>query len=52
MIANGKFNRLTVWQNREVTDVHINEIINNPKRVNPRGPLIKIAKGLGIYVGN
>ena len=52
MIAKNKFNRITVWQNRGVTDVSIDEIINNPKKVNSNGPLIRTAKGLGIYVGN
>ena len=52
MIAKNKFNRITVWQNRGVTDVSIDEIINNPKKVNSNGLLIRAAKGLGIYVGN
>jgi len=51
MIANNKFNRIAVWQNRSVTDVHINQIINKSKTVNPSDPLIKIARGLGIYLG-
>ena len=52
MIANRRFNRITVWQNREVSDVNINEIINKPKKVYSNSPLIKTARGLGIYVGN
>ncbi len=51
MIANNKFNRIAVWQNRSVTDVNINQIINKSKTVNPKDPLIKIARGLGIYLG-
>ena len=51
MIANNKFNRIAVWQNRSVTDVHLNEVINKSKTVDPRGHLVKIARGLGIYLG-
>ena len=52
MIAKKRFNRIAVWQNRGVTDININEIINRSKKVNPNGHLIRTAKGLGIYVGN
>ena len=52
MIAKKKFNRIVVWQNREVKDVSLNEVINKSKKVNPNGPLVKTAKSLGIYIGN
>tara|TARA_B100001123_G_scaffold222590_1_gene250688 strand:- start:1613 stop:2692 length:1080 start_codon:yes stop_codon:yes gene_type:complete len=52
MIAKKRFNRITVWQNREVTDIDINQIINSSKKVNPNGQLVKTARGLGIYLGS
>ena len=52
MIANNQFNRITVWQNREVKDVSLNDVINKSKVVDPEGPLVKTARGLGVYLGN
>jgi len=52
MIAKRRFNRITVWQNRGVTDISLDKIINKSKKVNPNGALVKTARGLGIYLGN
>ena len=52
MIAERKFNRITVWQNRGVTDVSIEDVINSSRKVNPNGPLVTTARGLGIYMGD
>ncbi|MBI29288.1 MAG: Pyrophosphate--fructose 6-phosphate 1-phosphotransferase [Alphaproteobacteria bacterium MarineAlpha5_Bin11] len=52
MIANNKFNRIAVWQNRGVTDVSLHEIINKSRKVNPNGRLVRTARGLGIYLGD
>ena len=51
LIAQNKFNRVVVWQNREVTDISIKQIAGKSKTINTTDPLIKVAKGLGIYVG-
>ena len=52
MIAKRKFNRITVWQNRGVTDVSIEDVISRSRKVNPNGPLVTTARGLGIYMGD
>ena len=51
LIAQERFNRIVVWQKRGVTDVNLNEIAGKSKTINKNDPLIKVAKGLGIYVG-
>ena len=51
LIAQEKFNRVVVWQNRGVTDVDLESIAGKSKTVRDNDPLIKVAEGLGIYVG-
>jgi len=51
LIAKEKFNRIVVWQNRGVTDIDLNSIAGYSKTVAYDDPLIKVAQGLGIYVG-
>ena len=51
LIAQEKFNRIVVWQKRGVTEVSLDEIAGKSKTINRNDPLIKVAKGLGIYVG-
>ena len=51
LIAKEKFNRVVVWQNRGVTDIKLDSIAGQSKTVKKDDPLIKVAKGLGIYVG-
>ena len=52
LIAKKKFNRIVVWQNRGVTDIDLDSIAGKSKTVLINDPLIKVAEGLGIYVGN
>tara|TARA_Y100000741_G_scaffold284185_1_gene223921 strand:+ start:612 stop:1694 length:1083 start_codon:yes stop_codon:yes gene_type:complete len=51
LIAQQKFDRVVVWQNRSVTDVSIDSVAGKSKTINVNDPLIKVAKALGIYVG-
>ena len=51
LIAQNKFDRVVVWQNREVTDVDLASVAGQSKTINVNDPLIKVARGLGIYVG-
>jgi phosphofructokinase-like protein len=51
LIAKNKFNRIVVWQNRGVTDIDLDSIAGQSKTINKDDPLIKVAQGLGIYVG-
>ena len=51
LIAQDKFNRIVVWQNRGVTDVSLSSIAGYSKTVKIDDPLIKVACGLDIYVG-
>ena len=52
LIAKEKYNRVVVWQNRGVTDVDLNSVAGHSQTVNKTDPLIKVAQGLGIYVGS
>ena len=51
LIAKEKYNRIVVWQNRNVTDIDIDSIAGQSKTIHKNDPLIKVARGLGIYVG-
>ena len=52
LIAKQKFNRIVVWQNRAVTDIDLSSIAGQSKTIDINDPLINVAKGLGIYVGD
>ena len=51
LIAKKKFNRVVVWQDRSVKDVSLNDIAGKSQTLSNNDPLIKVAKGLGIYIG-
>ncbi len=51
LIAEGKFDRMVAWQNRQVIDVPIVEAIAQYRAVELDGTLVKTALGLGIYIG-
>ncbi len=51
LIAKKKFNRVVVWKDRGVQDLPINQIAGYSKTIQKNDPLIKVAKGLGIYIG-
>tara|TARA_Y100001970_G_scaffold116109_1_gene144515 strand:- start:714 stop:1799 length:1086 start_codon:yes stop_codon:yes gene_type:complete len=51
LVAQEKFNRVVVWQNRGVTDINIDLVAGRSKTIHKDDPLIKVAQGLGIYVG-
>ena len=52
LIAQNKFNRVVVWKNRSVQDVDLNEVAGCSKTLNKHDPLIKVAIGLGVYIGD
>jgi len=51
LIAKEKFNRIVVWQNRGVTDIDLSSIAGQSKTIDVHDPLINVARGLGVYVG-
>ena len=51
LVKQEKFNRIVVWQNRGVTDIDLDSIAGKSKTITTNDPLIKVAEGLGIYVG-
>ena len=52
LIAENKFDRLVVWQHREVVDVPIEEVITRYRAVDVKGTLVHTARGLGICMGD
>jgi ATP-dependent phosphofructokinase / diphosphate-dependent phosphofructokinase len=52
LIAEGKYDHMVGWQNRQVVSVPIGEAIAQYRAVDPNGTLVKTAKGLGIYLGD
>ena len=51
LIAKKKFNRVVVWKDRGVQDLPLNLIAGYSKTIQKNDPLIKVAQGLGIYIG-
>ena len=52
LIAEGKFDRMVAWQNREIVDVPIAEAIAANRTVDADGVLVRTARGLDIYLGD
>ncbi len=52
LIASGNFGRMVAWRNRRVVDVGIEDVVTKPRRVDPAGPLVRTARGLGISFGD
>jgi ATP-dependent phosphofructokinase / diphosphate-dependent phosphofructokinase len=53
LIAQEKYDRMVTWQNGQVVDVPLREVIEqSPLPVNPDSFLIQTARALGIYVGD
>jgi phosphofructokinase-like protein len=52
LIAAGKFDRMVAWREREVVDVPIESAIERYQAVDPKGTLVKTARGLGISFGD
>jgi 6-phosphofructokinase 1 len=52
LIADGKYNRVVVWQDRGVKDVSLDDIAGKSQTISISDPLIDVAKGLGIYIGD
>ena len=51
LIANEKYNRVVVWQDRSVKDVSLDDIAGKSQTLSKKDPLIEVARGLGIYIG-
>ncbi len=51
LIIKKKFNRVVVWKDRGVQDLPLNQVAGYSKTIQKNDPLIKVAKGLGIYIG-
>jgi ATP-dependent phosphofructokinase / diphosphate-dependent phosphofructokinase len=52
LIAEGKFDRMVGWSNRQIIDVPIMEAIAHYRVVDPDSTLVRTARGLGIYLGD
>jgi len=52
LIREGKAGRMVAWSNRGVIDVPIAEAVKQPQQVDPKGSLVKTARGLGICLGD
>jgi ATP-dependent phosphofructokinase / diphosphate-dependent phosphofructokinase len=52
LIAEGKFDRMVAWRNREVVDVPITDAIAAFCAVDVEGALVRTARGLGISFGD
>jgi ATP-dependent phosphofructokinase / diphosphate-dependent phosphofructokinase len=52
LIAEGKYDQIVTWQNRQVVSVPISEAIAQYSVVDPNSTLVKTARGLGICLGS
>lgn len=52
LIAEGRYDQMVTWQNRQVLSVPISEAIAQYRAVDPNGTLVKTARGLGICLGD
>ncbi len=52
LMAEERYDRLVVWQHREVVDVPIEEVITRYRDVNIHGTSVRTARGLGISLGD
>jgi len=52
LIAQGHYDQMVTWQNRQVVIVSIAEAIGHYQGVDPNGTLVKTARGLGICLGD
>ena len=52
LIAARKFDRMVAWWNREVIDVPLEGAVQSPHLVDPNGPIVRTARGLGICLGD
>lgn len=51
LVAAGRFGRMVAWRDRGVIDVPLSEVTIGSRALDPDDPLIRTARGLGIYVG-
>lgn len=51
LVAQGKFDRMVAWHDRGVIDVPLSSVVEGSRPVDPDGPIVHTARGLGIYVG-
>ncbi|MCC7274336.1 MAG: ATP-dependent 6-phosphofructokinase [Alphaproteobacteria bacterium] len=52
LIAQGRFDRMVAWVNRQVGDVPILQAIEHYQAVDPDGAIVATARGLGICLGD
>ncbi len=52
LIAEGRFDRMVGWSNRQCIDVPLADAIAQYQVVDPGGALVRTARGLGIYIGD
>lgn len=52
LVAQGKYDRMVGWSNRQVIDVPIEEAIASYQVVEPDGALVRTARALGICLGD
>ena len=52
LIAEGKYDHMVTWQDRQVVSVPIEEAIKDYRAVDPQDTLVKTARGLGICLGD
>jgi len=51
-VAEGATNRMVAWQNRDVVDVSLSDVVAGSHVVAITDPMVKTARGLSICLGD
>lgn len=52
LVAEEKYDRMVAWSNRDCIDVPLADVVAHPHTVDPQGPVVRTARGLGICLGD
>ena len=52
LVAQGRTGRMVAWSGRNLIDLPLDEVVDHPHRVDPEGPQVRTARGLGICLGD
>ncbi len=51
LVAQGRFDRMVAWNDRNVTDINLADVVTGSRPVDPHGALVLTARAMGAYVG-
>jgi 6-phosphofructokinase 1 len=52
LLACGRNNRVVAWQNHDVVDLDLSDVVGHTRSVADDDVLVRTARGLGVYIGD